>query len=405
MQCQICEGATEQFLDLGKQPPCDFLAPAELDREISYRLTVHFCPDCSLVQLGEPLDQATLFTPAVGYHHVTALSSSFLKHLDDLAAATVARFNLSAGDLMVEIGSNDGALLAAFHRRGVRVLGVDPSDVAALASVKGLPTVRRWFDEALAAELAARHGQAQVITALNTFAHVAAPDSVVRGINRLLTPDGVFISENHYLLDLIQQLQYDFIYHEHSRYYTLRSLQRLFDRFALEIFDVERIPTHSGSLRVFACRQGVHPISAAVAKLLAIEAAGGLHTLTTYQVFARQVKAHQLAFRARLRDLRANGQTIAGLTFPARAVTLLNGCALGPETLCYITELSERKIGRCSPGTHIPVVDQAVLFGDQAPDYGLLLSWHLQDELIPRFRAKGFKGKFIIPLPTPLVLS
>lgn len=405
MQCQICRNATEQFLDLGKHPPCNFWDQSEFDQEISYALTVHFCFNCGLVQLGQPVDQAVLFTPRVGYHHIAALSSSFLEHLDKLATETVTRFALTPDDLMIELGSNDGALLAAFQKQGVRILGVDPTDVAQLAIAKGLPTISKFFDATVAAEIADMYGKAKVITALNTFAHVASLYSVLHGVERLLTADGIFISENHYVLDLINGLQYDFIYHEHSRYYSLRALRWLFHHFNMDVFAVERIPTHSGSLRVFACKGGTYPISDSVAALLNEEMTFGLHSLNTYREFAQQVKAHQINFKALLQDIRAGGKTIAGLTFPARAVTLLNSCGIGPEILCYITEMSSIKIGKFSPGTHIPVIDQSVLFSENAPDYGLLLSWHIRDELIPRFRARGFKGKFIIPLPTLMTIS
>ncbi len=405
MKCQICDERTEQFLDLGKYPPCDFLSEQELDQEIRYPLTVHFCPRCSLVQLGEVVDQETLFTPRVGYHHIAALSSSFLKHLDVLALKTVERFNLTQNDLLIELGSNDGALLEAFQKQGVRVLGIDPTDVIQIAISKKLPTISKFFNEDVAVEIADTYGKAKVITALNTFAHVSSLHSVVRGIEGLLTSDGVFISENHYVLDLIKELQYDFIYHEHSRYYSLRSLVYLFDKFDMDVFNIERIPTHSGSIRVFACKKGSYPVSDSVTALLNEEEAFGLYELNTYSEFTKKVRAHQKSFRDMLQDIRVKGKTVAGLTFPARAVTLLNSCGIGPETICYITEMSHLKIGRFSPGTHIKVVDQKVLFGEDAPDYGLLLSWHISNEIIPRFREKGFKGKFIIPLPVPMVIS
>ena len=405
MKCQICGSETKQFLDLGEHPPCDFWDESEIDQEIAYPLTVHFCPKCSLVQLGEVVKQEALFTPECGYHHIAALSSSFLKHLDVLASRTVERFQLTENDLMIEIGSNDGALLEAFQKQGVKVLGVDPTDVTGIADAKKLVTISKFFDKDVAKEIGREHGKAKVITALNTFAHVSGLDSVVEGIEGLLTADGVFISENHYVLDLIKELQYDFIYHEHSRYYSLHSLIFLFGEFNMDVFDIERIPTHSGSIRVFACKKGAYPISDTIATLLKKETEFGLRELKTYNRFASIVGTHQKNFKGVLEGIRARGKTIAGLTFPARAVTLLGSCKIGPETLCYITEMSHLKIGKVSPGTHIPVVDQSVLFGSSAPDYGLLLSWHIRDELVPRFRGKGFKGKFIIPLPVPTVIS
>lgn len=402
--CQICGGYTKQFLDLGKHPPCNFLNEHELSQEISYPMTVHFCPTCSLVQLGETVNQEALFLPHSGYHHIAALSSSFLKHLDVLASETVERFSLKPSDLVVEIGSNDGALLEAFQKRNVRILGVDPTDVTKIAAGKALPTLNKFFNEEVAAEIAQTYGKAKIMTALNVFAHLSSLHSVVRGIEELLTSDGVFISENGYILDLVKDLQWDFIYHEHARFYSLYSLVYLFNKFDMDVFHVERIPEHGGSIRVFACKRNVYRVSDSVSDLLEEEETFGLHELNTYEEFARKVKAHQKSLAKMLQGIRAKGKTIAGLTFPARAETLLTSCGIGPETICYITEWSDIKIGKFSPGTHIKVVDQKVLFGDEAPDYGLMLSWHIQKELISRFREKGFKGKFIIPLPVPTII-
>lgn len=405
MKCQICGNQTNQFLDLGKHPPCDFLSEDEFKQEVFYPITVHFCQTCCLVQLGKTMDQEALFMPHVGYHHIAALSSSFLKHLDVLASETVEKFSLGPNDLMVEIGSNDGALLEAFQKQGIKVLGVDPTDVVQIALDKNLPTVRKFFNKDVAEEIFDTYGKAKIISALNTFAHVSSLDSVLQGIRGLLTIDGVFISENHYVLDLINELQYDFIYHEHSRYYSLRSLIFLFNRFDMDVFDIERIPTHSGSIRVFVCKKGAYPVSNSVTALLKKEESSGLYNVDTYGKFAMNVRNHQKNFRDMLQNISIKGETIAGLTFPARAVTLLNSCNIGPETICYITEMSHLKIGKFSPGTHIKVVDQQILFGEDAPDYGLVLSWHIREELIPRFKQKGFRGKFIIPLPTPKIIS
>lgn len=403
MRCQICSNdKLFNFLNLGAHPACAFLTEAQLKDEKTYPLTAYYCPSCGLVQLGHPVAQEVLFGD--DYHHIAALSSSFKEHLSALAKSTVNKFALGDGDLIVELGSNDGALLEAFVPHKVKVLGVDPSDVAQLAIDKGLPTIREFFNEKLAAEMTKEHGKARVILSLNTFAHVSGLDSFVRGVRDLLDDKGVFITESHYVLDLIKDLQYDFIYHEHSRYYSIRTLVHLFDKHGMDVFDVERIPTHSGSIRVFACRKGAHPISKSIGNLLKAEEEFGLPREETYSEFAKKVAQHRNIFVDFLRDLRAKGRRIAGLTFPARAVTLLNYCGIGPKTLECITEQSHLKIGRFSPGTHIKVVDQSMLFGADAPEYGLLLSWHIQKEIIPRFKAKGFKGKFIIPLPTPTVV-
>lgn len=404
MKCQICASTDARpFLDLEKHPPCDFLTKAGIKKEKKYPLRVHFCTACGLVQLQKPVPQEILFKG--NYHHIAALSSSFREHLDALAERTVKRFKLTRKDLVVELGSNDGALLESFKKRGVKVLGVDPSDVTKIAIKKGIETVTAYFDEALGKTIAKKYGKARVIAALNTFAHVSHLHSVVAGIRELLSDDGVFISENHYVLELVKRLQYDFIYHEHSRYYSLRSLVALFKKDDMEVFDVERIPTHSGSIRVYAAKAGAYPISKRLENALKGEKDFGLDRWSTYTAFAKKVADHRKRFGNMLRDLHAEGHSIAGLTFPARAVTLLGSCGIGSETIDYITEMSAIKIGRFAPGSHIKVVDQKILFGDDQPDYGVLLSWHIAKEIIPRFRAKGFRGKIIIPLPAPRVVS
>jgi len=405
IKCQICSSLTVEVIDLGKHPACDFLTKEELSQEMKYPVLIHFCPTCSLLQLGELVNQEALFTPKTGYHHIAELSSSFLEHMRVLAKETVKKFKLKSEDLVVELGSNDGALLEAFHNEGVKVLGVDPTDVVGIATKKGLETIPVFFVEETAKKMLKEYGHAKVIVALNTFAHVSKLSSVVKGIEHLLAPDGVFISENHYSLDLIEGLQYDFIYHEHLREYSLKSLTHLFEMHGMEVFDVEHLSTHSGSIRVFAGKKGAHPISGSVADLLKKEEEFGLWEENVYKDFAQKIKNHQKVFPKMLNDILAEGKTIAGLTFPARAITLLNSNNIGPETLFCITELSEIKIGKYSPGTHIPVVDQEILFGDEAPDFGLLLSWHIADELMPRFRKRGFKGKFIVPLPEPRIVN
>jgi SAM-dependent methyltransferase len=402
-KCQICSNPTREVLNLGDNPPCDFLNEDQFSQEVKYPIIFLFCPTCSLLQLGEIVSQEDLFTPKSGYHHIAELSSSFKAHLKVLAKEMVERFDLKAEDLVVELGSNDGALLEAFRDEGVKVLGVDPTDVIDIASQKNLTTIPEFFTEETGEKIVKEYGHAKVIAALNTFAHVADLHSVVRGIKKLLSPEGVFVSENHHALDLIEGLQYDFIYHEHLREYSLKSLVHLFGMHDMEVFDVEHLLTHSGSIRVFAGHRGAHKISGQVNQLLEKEAEFGLGEEKVYEEFALKVKEHQKVFTQMLHDIVAEGKTIAGLTFPARAVTLLNSNNIGPETLCYITEMSKIKIGKFSPGTHIPVVDQEILFGNDAPDYGLLLSWHIADEIIPRFRSKGFKGKIIIPLPTPRI--
>lgn len=313
------------------------------------------------------------------------------------------RFDLTSKDLVIDIGSNDGSLLEEFVSSRIRVLGVDPSGAAEITIEKGIPTVNDFFDESCAREILQNYGKARVITALNTFAHVAALESFMKGVKALLDERGLFVTESHYLLDLVQKLQYDFAYHEHLRHYSLRTLNYLFGMFDMEIFDVKRIPTHGGSIRVFSSKKGVYPISGNVKELLELEVASGLFSDDTYKQFAIRAEQQRLKLRQILSDVKKSGKRLVAMTYPCRGITLMQYCGIGSNFIEYISDNTPSKIGKYMPGTHLKIVDQKFLFEDQ-PDYGLLLSWHLSEEIIPKFRAMGFKGKFIIPLPDPEIL-
>ena len=402
-RCQVCSSSRlRRILELGNHPAVVFLTEGELGgkKDVRYPLGIQFCEDCGCVQSRYIVDPQILFGGE--YHHISGIPVSFRKHLQDLAAILVKRFNLAPQDLVVEIGSSDGALLEQLQPYKVKVLGIDPSSVAKIAIEKGIPTISQFFSEETAQTALRKFGKAKIVVALNTFAHVAALDSLVKGVNLLLDDGGVFVTESHYLMDLISKLQYDFIYHEHLRYYSLKTLVYLLGKYGMEIFDVQRIPTHSGSIRVFASRKDVYPTSASVSSLLEEESGSGLSSFSTYEEFARKAEAHKTLLRDMLSTLKQEGNRIVGLTYPARALTLMQYCGIGEQFLDYITEKSPLKVGKYAPGTHIRIVDESVLFEDQ-PDYGLLLSWHLAGEIIPKFKANGFKGKFIIPLPEPRI--
>jgi hypothetical protein len=389
---------------LGDHPAVVFLTEAELGgkKDTRYPLGIQYCEECGCVQSRYIVDPHILFGGE--YHHISGIPVSFRKHLQDLAALLVKRFELAPRDLILEIGSSDGALLEQLLPYKVKILGIDPSSVARIAIEKGIPTLNQFFNEETARAALRRFGRAKIVVALNTFAHVAALDSLVKGINLLLDDNGVFVTESHYLMDLISKLQYDFIYHEHLRYYSLKTLVHLLGKYSMEVFDVERIPTHSGSIRVFSCRKGTYPISTSVSSLLEEETKSGLSSFSTYEEFARKAEDHRKVLREMLSSLKQEGNRIVGLTYPARALTLLQYCGVGQDFLDYITEKSPLKVGKYAPGTHVRIVDESMLFKDQ-PNYGLLLSWHLADEIIPKFKANGFKGKFIIPLPEPRIIE
>jgi len=403
MSCFICgEKKLFKFLSLGQQPPSDaFLRPEDLLKpEATYPLELCLCESCYLVQLNYAVDPEKLFRD---YVYNTATNNSLKKSFENLVNILVKRFDLSASDLVIDIGSNDGTLLSYYRPHNVKILGIDPSSAAKLALENNIPTMVDFFSKKLAAKAIKKYGQAKIITATNVFAHVEKLDDFVAGVKDLLTDDGVFVSESGYLLDFIEKLQYDSIYHEHLRYYSLKPLEILFKKFDLEIIDAERGTIHGGTIIVYAAQKGKHPISNRVAELIRREENFGLYKKETFINFANRVKINKLALQKLILDLKAKGKSIVGIGAPAKGNTLINYCNLDQDLIDYLAEKSELKIGTFSPGAHLPVVDENQLFKDQ-PDYALMLSWNIAEELIPKLKNKGYKGKFILPHPKPIII-
>jgi len=404
LPCYICEkNNLTEILDLGNHPPpLILLSESEVKNknETLFPLKLFFCNDCGLVQLKDAVDPELLFKE---YSYTSSASTAFKNHLHDFAKYLVEKFNLTENDLVIDIASNDGTLLEGFLPFGVKVLGVEPSVVAKLAEKKGVTTVNDFFDEGAARKILENWGKAKIITATNVFAHVHKLDSLMKGIKLLLEENGSFVSENHYLLDLIEKLEYDTIYHEHLRYYGLHQLVRLFKKYDMVVYDIERIPTHGGSIRVFSSFKNKHPVTTNVKNLLEQENALALTSQKTLFAFADKVKENKSELLLLLKKLRSEGKSIVGISAPARSCTLLNYCEIGPTLLDYITESSPLKIGKYTPGSHLEIKSDSLL-NEEKPDYALLLSWHLKDSIIPKIRQNGYKGKFIIPLPKPVIL-
>lgn len=390
--CQTCHDVpVKEFLSLGRQPDCLFPAnAAEAEHEPAWPLDLGFCPRCGLVQIMAPVSERILF--AGDYHHPTGLTGGYRRHLRALADELAAICRGSA----VELGSNHGVLLAELAERGFDVLGVDPN------GADGQPVVREFFGADLATRLRVR---ADLVVALNTLAHVSDLPDFLRGVKTILRADGMFVSESHYLPDFLETLQYDFAYHEHSRYYSLLALETAFARHGLEVFRIERILTHGGSIRVYAGFARAHEIDASVAEIREYEKTLRLTDDAVYRKFAARVADHRDRLRGLLNEVTSDGSRVAAATSPARAATLLGYCGLGPAEIEFMSEVNPYKIGKLSPGSHIPVVEQGRLCGREQPEYALLLSWPVADELIPRLRDEGFRGKFIIPLPEPRVFG
>jgi hypothetical protein len=403
-RCQVCDqGGLEPVVFLGYLPPVNAMPPegTPLQEQPSYPAQLLRCPQCELVQLGLIVDPQVLFPP--DYPYTSGTTRLLRENFVDLARECERLVPGGAQDLVVDIGSNDGTLLSQFAGSR-RVLGVEPTDAGRLATAQGIATVQAFFAHDLVADLTARHGRARLVTAANVLAHVEDVHDVLRGVRALLDPQGVFVSESHDFNALVDRLQYDTVYHEHLRYYTLRSLDFLLSQHGLRIFHARRIPTHGGSLRVFAARTGSYPVQESVGRLFAEEAAAAKDA-DRLPSFRRRIAESKLALASRLQELSAAGGRVVGIGAPSRATTLIHYAGLDTGLLECVYEIAgSRKIGRYIPGTLIPVREEAGLFQDP-PTHALLLSWHLADELIPKIAAKGYRGRFLVPLPAPRIVE
>ena len=403
--CQICGGTDlKSVLFLGYVPPVNTmpLLGHAAEEQPAYPLELLRCADCALVQIGLEVDPAVLFPHS--YPYLSGSTRILRDNFADLRAEAAPLLGLTSSDLVIDIGSNDGTLLGNFKEAGLRVLGIEPSQAGDVARQRSIETLTAYFGRDTARQVKETHGAARLITAANVFAHIGNIHAVVEGIVDLLAPDGVFVSESHYLLDLVETLQYDTIYHEHLRYYHLGSLGRLLASHGLEIFHVKRIPTHGGSIRVYAARKGQRAPQPSVAQLLAEEAARGLSDGSGLATFRARALQSKLDLYALIAPIKRAGGRIYGIGAPSRASTLINYAALDDGILDCILEIAtSHKLNKYMPGTRIPVLDEAKLFSDQ-PEYALLLSWHIGDELAGILRRKGYRGRFIVPLPVPRIV-
>ena len=400
-RCQVCGNEDlELVLDVGHQPLCDSLLTAEmLDQpETFYPLRLWRCPDCTLTQLDHVVDGSVVYAP--DYPYRSGITKELRVYQQAFADSVIGRIGLPEDSLCVDIGSNDGTLLTGFGKRNMRALGVEPTDIAHIArDENGIETIQGFFTEALAREIRADRGPAQVITATNVFAHMAPLGEVMRGICALLDEKGVFITESHYLLDVLNGAQYDTIYHEHIRTYSLKSLVALFSQYGLDVFDVDRADRYGGNIRAYVGRAGQREISAKVADLLALERESGLEGPEIYTRFRENAyrtrdDLMEFAYRAK-RD----GFSFVGNSCPGRCSTLLNFCGMKPDLLPYLAEQpTSLKLGKFLPGLHQPIVENSILLREQ-PDYVLLLAWHYSVPIMQQLRDRGLKSRFVMPLP------
>lgn len=404
--CQICgAGDLIPVINLGHHAPCDSLLwPQQLKGpERTYPLNLVRCSDCGLVQIDYVVAAEELFFP--DYPYRSGITSTLVGNLKSTGPTIMKRFGIPAGKLAIDIGSNDGTLLSGFKEAGMKVLGVEPTNIANIANESGIETLQAFFGEDVATRIVASHGEAEVVTAANMFAHVSKLGGLIRGVETLLVDDGVFVTESHYLLDLIDTVQYDSIYHEHLKYYSVKSIVRLFSYYNFTVVDIDRIPNYGGSIRVYAKKGKNHPVGASVTELLKEEERRGLHDEVIYTELAERIRKSKRQLQKLLVDALDRGERVVGIGSPGRAATLLSYCNIDADTMSYIAEQSTSlKLGLYMPGSHVPIIDEKVMLEEQ-PEIAVVLSWHYWKPIVEKLRQKGLKSKIIIPLPEVRILD
>ncbi|MBF0187029.1 MAG: class I SAM-dependent methyltransferase [Magnetococcales bacterium] len=403
--CQVCHGKQlESILFLGYLPPVNQMrtigeTPFE---QPSYPAELLYCPECDLVQIGLIVDPEVLFPPE--YPYTSGTTRILHQNFQDLAEESRELLGLTEKDLIVDVGSNDGTLLSKFESQGHKVYGIEPTDAGQLARDRGIETMQSFFTPEAARKARKKKGAATLVTAANCFAHIENIHSIVEGVLELLPEDGVFVNESHYLIPLLDTLQYDTIYHEHLRYYSVTSLKNLLESHGLELIHVKAIPSHGGSVRVYAARKGKRPIQPSVNDFLTMEQDRG-PMVEQLNRFKQQVVVSKLNLMKLLAEIKAEGGRIIGISAPSRASTMTNYVGLDDGLIDYVVEIKgSRKIGKLMPGKTIPVIEESRMF-DEQPEYALLFSWHIADELMPKLRSLGYKGSFIVPLPEPRIVE
>lgn len=403
--CRVCKKPNlEKVLTLGPTPLANaFLTKLQLDEpEYFYPLDIAFCSNCGFVQLGHVVAPKVLFE---NYVYVSSTSPVFINHFEKMADYVFPRF-LEKDSLVIDIGSNDGILLKPFKVLGARVLGIEPAKhIAKIAEKTGIETLSEFFSIELAKKIVKQKGQADIVTATNVFAHIDNLDEVIEGLKILLNKDGIFIIEAPYLIDFIEKRYFDLVYHEHLSYWSVNSLITLFKRFNMVVFGVQKVPVHGGTIRVYVKKiGGKHKIEKSVKEFLDQEKKMKLTQKKTYLDYANLVLENKVKLVTLLADIKTRGKTIAAYGAPAKGNTLLNYFGIGPEILDYVVDDSPWKQGLYTPGKRIPVVSSKTLY-EKRPDYLLILAWNFADSIMKMHdKYKKLGGKFIIPVPKPIII-
>ena len=404
-KCRSCCNPTvESILSLGVTPLANSLLMKEdLARpEPGFPLNLAFCHSCSLVQITETVPPEVLFRD---YVYFSSFSDTVCQNAKEISDRLISLRALGSDSLAVEIASNDGYLLQNYYKCGIPVLGIEPArNIARVAEERGIRTLTEFFGQALARQLREEGHRADVIHGNNVLAHVADLNGFVEGIHLLLKDEGVAVIEVPYVMEMVDRCEFDTIYHEHLCYFSVTALQQLFRRHQLEIQDVERLPIHGGSIRLFLRHRDAVDPTPTVSRLLEQEVARGVNQFGYYRDFAGRVEQVKDSLRRLLADLKGRGARIAAYGAAAKGSTLLNYCGIGQELLDFVVDRSPHKQGRYMPGVHLPIYAPQKLL-EAMPDYTVLLTWNFADEILAQqaeYRQRG--GHFIIPVPQPKVI-
>ncbi len=403
--CRFCSTPlTHTFCDLGMSPLSNsYIAADELQAtEPFYPLHAYVCSECFLVQLDEFASPQEIFG---NYAYFSSYSDSWLEHSKNYTQLMRSRLGLDASSQVVEIGSNDGYLLQYFVDAGIQVLGIEPAaNVAAVAMDKGIPTIVKFFGTETAKEMADADQQADLMLGNNVLAHVPDINDFVAGMTIVLKPDGVITMEFPHLLQLMQNNQFDTIYHEHFSYLSLLSVEQIFAKHGLQVFDVDELPTHGGSLRIYVRLAGNESVSDNIIGLRKSEADAGLSNLDTYAAFGEQAQEIKSSLLEFLNTAKRDGKRVAAYGAPAKGNTLLNYCGVRQDLIDFTVDRNPAKQGRFLPGTHLPVYAPEKL-SEAKPDFVLILPWNIKDEIMDKMRhIRDWGGRFVVPIPKVEVL-
>jgi hypothetical protein len=406
--CRFCGSVLQNTLvDLGMSPLCEsYLSAEQLNKtEPFYPLHVRVCDQCFLVQVDEYVSPDHIFTE---YAYFSSFSDTWLKHAADYVDMIVGRLNLGKASLAVELASNDGYLLRNFVKKGIPALGVEPAaNVAKVAVERGVPTLVKFFGREAAKEMVAAGQQADVVIGNNVLAQVPDLNDFVGGIRLLLKPQGVATLEFPHLMKMMAENQYDTIYHEHFSYFSFIAVEKIFAAHDLTLFDVDELPTHGGSIRIYACRKedATRPVGDRIVELRDRELSAGFDRMETYSTFGEKVKESKRSLLEFLIQAKRSGKRVVGYGAPGKGNTLLNYCGIRTDFLDFTVDRNPYKQGKFLPGTHIPIFAPEKII-ETKPDYVLILPWNFKDEIVRQMAViREWGGKFVVPIPSVAIIS